>query len=128
MRLKDESGNEEKDVVNEKDGYFIPKKIADSEPKVAVVMGNVLDTVRSYGLKDIDTRAHLNDGTIYHRLIDESGIGKVTNSKGVNESTINMAINAIRKNRAPVDGMAELVGSKITDSRSSEGFDPLTEL
>jgi hypothetical protein len=121
-------GDKESDIVSEKDGYFIPKKLADSDAKVAVLMGNVLDTVTSYGLKDIDVSAHLKDGTIYHRLIDASGIGKITAPKGITEDRVNMAVNAIRANRQKVDGMGALINSKTTDSSSNEGFDPAKEL
>ncbi|MCK5610545.1 DUF2213 domain-containing protein [Candidatus Pacearchaeota archaeon] len=128
MESMTKDGDKESEIVSEKDGYFIPKKIADSNAKVAVVMGNVLDTVNTYGLEGIDAQAHLKDGTIYHRLIDASGIGKITGFNGITPERINMAINAIRANRQKVDGMSSLTQNKLRDSSSKSGFSPLDEL
>ncbi|MCK4813841.1 MAG: DUF2213 domain-containing protein, partial [Candidatus Marinimicrobia bacterium] len=119
-------GDKATDPVMEKDGYYIPKKLADAAT-LPVLMGNVIDTVSSYALKDIDVQTHLKDGTIYHRLIDASGIGKVTSSKGITRDRVSVAINAIRANRQKADGMSALVGTKLKDS-SSGGFNPADEL
>ena len=126
MESMTKDGDKEKDIVNEKDGYFIPKKLADAAV-LPVLMGNVLDTVSTYGLEGIDAQAHLKDGTIYHRLIDASGIGTITSSKGITSERVTIAINAIRKNRQMVDGMSNLIDSKLKDS-SKSGFSPADEL
>ena len=116
------------DPVTEKDGYFISKKIAD-EAKLPMIMGKVLDAVTTYNLEGIDPRAHLMDGTIFHRVIDASGIGKVISPAGITEANISMAVNAIRANRPKSDGMASLVNNKLIDAAGKPtGFNPADEL
>lgn len=113
------------DPADEKNGYFVPKKIADSEGERAKLLLDAVKTVSAYGLDGIDINKHSVDGTIFHRVIDSAGIlkkGMISSSAGVTRERFEMAVSAIQKNRQMVDGMASIAG-KVRDAHAG-GFNP----
>lgn len=119
-------GDSAGEPVAEQNGYFVPKKLADSQGETAKLLLDTVKTVSSYGLSGIDVNRHAEDGTIYHRVIDAAGIlkkGMISSPDGVTRERLEMAIGAIQKNRQMIDGMASLAG-KVRDAQTSGGFNP----
>lgn len=122
-------GPGERTPVEETHGYFVPKKLADSDGEKAKLLMDSVKIATSYGINGIDVDKHSEDGTIYHRIIDSSGIlkkGIISGPDGVTRERLEMAIGAIQSNRQMVDGMAAIT-SKVRDAHVSGGFNPGTE-
>jgi len=107
----------------EQNGYFVPKKLADSQGEVAKLLLDSVDVVNRYGITGIDSKKHAADGTIYHRIIDAAGIADVKKSDDITGNLLNMSIRAIQKNRKMIDGISSLTG-KVRDAHASGGFNP----
>jgi hypothetical protein len=109
----------------EKDGYRVPKKIADSDGARAKLLLDSISLVKAYGITGIDTTKHVQDGTIYHRIIDASGILGSKKLTRVTRPVFDMAVGAISANRPMIDGMSAALSVRARDAQSTAGkFNP----